>query len=75
MRLFPAQNGVSGLGKGGIGLVLLTATGLPPLARENRERPHSGGAADRIAHILGRRQVGPADLRCGKRPLIRVASF
>ncbi len=30
MRLFPAQNGVSGLGKGGIGLVLLTATGLPP---------------------------------------------
>ncbi len=30
MRLFPAQNGVGGLGKGGIGLVLLTATGLPP---------------------------------------------
>ena len=28
MRLFPAQNGVSGLGKGGIGLVLLAATGL-----------------------------------------------
>ena len=34
MRLFPAQNGVSGLGKGGIGLVLLTATGLPSRAGE-----------------------------------------